>query len=124
MRVRTSLLYISYAHKSIFLFILRNNIGKCKINQNIHPAFKTRRDILLNCVFSKYFINSLAKFLDKTYNKSQPEFIFMKTNFYSFNMHYDVFSDDDYLQLTLMILIAKERSLKINNDECLIRWNI
>ena len=38
-------------------------------------------------------------------------------------MHFDVFSDYDYLQLTLMILIAKERSLKINNDECLIRWN-
>ena len=33
------------------------------------------------------------------------------------------FSADDYLQLTLMILIAKERSLKINNDICLIRWN-
>ena len=47
----------------------------------------------------------------------------MKENFYLFNMHYDVFSNDDYLQLTLMILIAKERSLKINNDECLIRWN-
>ena len=38
-------------------------------------------------------------------------------------MHYDVFSKDDYLQLTLMILIAKERSLKINNDECLPRRN-
>ena len=45
----------------------------------------------------------------------------MKENFYLFNMHYDIFSDDDCLQLTLMILIAKERSLKINNDECLIR---
>ena len=43
----------------------------------------------------------------------------MKENFYLFNMHYDVFSDDDYLQLTL----SKERSLKIINDECLIRWN-
>ena len=29
----------------------------------------------------------------------------------------------DYLQLTLKTLIAKERSLKINNDECLTRWN-
>ena len=38
-------------------------------------------------------------------------------------MHFEVFSDYDYLQLTLMILIAKGRSLKINNDECLIRWN-
>ena len=45
----------------------------------------------------------------------------MKGNLYLFNRHYDVFSDDDYLQLTLMILIAKERSFKINNDECLIR---
>ena len=47
----------------------------------------------------------------------------MKESFYLFNMHYDVFSDDDYLQLTLMILIAKEWLLNINNDECLIRWN-
>ena len=180
-----SITQISYAHKSIFSFHFKKQY-KCKINQNTHPAFKTRRDnniyvpdfemfkisyikifsmpiplylksflfeqinrtlpsrnklyemkiidsntcikcnikantehVLLNCVFSNYFINSLAKFLDKTYNNSQPEFIFMKENFYLFNMHYDVFSNDDYLQLTLKTLIAKERSLKIDNDECL-----
>ena len=79
--------------------------------------------VLLNCVFSKCFINSLAKFLYKTYNNSQPKFIFMKEKFYLFNMHYIVFLDDDYLQLTLTILIAKERSLKINNDEGLTTWN-
>ena len=32
---------------------------------------------------------------------SQPEFISMIENFYLFNMLYDVFADDDYLQLTL-----------------------
>ena len=36
-------------------------------------------------------------------------------------IYYDVFTDDDYLQLTLMISIAKERSMKINNDESLTR---
>ena len=79
--------------------------------------------VLFDCVFSSYIINSLAKFLDKTYHNSQPEFIFMKENFYLFNMHYDIFSNDDYLQLTLLILLSKERSLKINNDECILRWN-
>ena len=79
--------------------------------------------VLFDCVFSRYFINSLAKFLDKTYHNSQPEFIFMKENFYLFNMHSDIFSNDDYLQLTLLILLSKERSLKINNDECILRWN-
>ena len=53
----------------------------------------------------------------------QPELISMKENFYLFNMLYCVFANDDYLQLTLKTLIAKERSLKINNDECLTRWN-
>ena len=105
----------------------RNKLAEMKIidsNLCIKCNIKANTEhVLLNCVFSKYFINSLAKFLDKLYNNSQPAFIFMKENFYLFNMHYDVFSDDDYLQLTLMILIAKERSLKINNDECLTRWN-
>ena len=62
------------------------------------------------------YCSKIIKFLDKTYNNSQPEFIFMKWNFFSFYMHYDIFTDDDYLQLTLMI--------KINNDECLNRWII
>ena len=43
----------------------------------------------------------------------------MKENFYLFNMNYIVFTFDDYLQLTHINLIAKERSIKINNDECL-----
>ena len=106
----------------------RNKLAEMKIidsNLCIKCNIKANTEhVLLNCVFSKYFINSLAKFLDKLYNNSQPEFIFMKENFYLFNMHYDVFSDDDYLQLTLMILIAKERLFKINIDECFTyRWN-
>ena len=70
------------------------------------------------------YCSKIIKFLDKTHNNSQPEFIFMKENFYLFNMHYNVFPDNACLQLTLMILITKERSLKIDNDECLTRWNI
>ena len=89
---------------------------KCNVKANA-------RHVLLNYVFQNYFINSLAQFLDKTYNNSQPDLIFLKENFYLFKMHYDIFSINDYLQLTLLILISKERAMKINNDECLIRWN-
>ena len=38
-----SITQILYAHKSIFSFHFKKQY-KCKINQNTHPAFKTRRD--------------------------------------------------------------------------------
>ena len=73
--------------------------------------------------FPKYFIHILALFLDFKYNNNQPEFIFLKENFYLFNIYYEDFSANDYLQLSHLILIAKDKSLKISNDECIIRWN-
>ena len=100
----------------------RNKLAEIIIDSNLCIKCKVKansKHVLLNCVFSKYLINSLARFLDKTFNNSQPEFIFLKENFYLFNMHYDAFSNNEYLQLTLIILIAKERSIKINNDEFL-----
>ena len=65
--------------------------------------------------FQNIFINSLDKSIDKiSYNNSQSEFIFMKENFclLNNNMHYDIFTDDDYLQLPLMILIAKGKVIE------------
>ena len=74
------------------------------------------------CVFPKYFIHVLAMFLDYKYNASKPEFIFLKENFYLFNIYYEDFSMNDYLQLSHLILIAKDKSLKISNDDCVTRW--
>ena len=98
----------SQTHNFLNSYKLELSIWKCKnllkivriiVFLGMHSWFFSRqfewiKKKILNCVFSKYFINSLAKFLDITYNNSQPEFIFMKENFYLFNMHYDVFSDD------------------------------
>ena len=56
-----SITQISLRHKSIFSFHFKKQY-RCKINQNIHPAFKTRRDNMyqtLKCfklVISKYFL--------------------------------------------------------------------
>ena len=47
----------------------------------------------------------------------------MKEHFYLFNIYFEDFSNDEYLQLTYLILVAKERSLQISKDECLSRWN-
>ena len=78
---------------------------------------------LFYCIFPKYFIHILARFLDYKYNNCRPEFIFLKENFYLFNIFYEEFSTNDYLQLTHLILITKDRSLKISYDKCLLRWN-
>ena len=52
----------------------RNKLAEMKIidsNLCIKCSIKANTEhVLLNCVFSKYFINSLAKFLDKLYNNS------------------------------------------------------
>ena len=70
-----------------------------------------------------YFVHKLALFLDFKYNESKPEFIFLKENFYLFNMHYPGFSDSEYIQLTHLILIAKDRSLKFSTNDVITNWN-
>ena len=56
-------------------------------------------------------------------SRSFDEFIFLKDNFYNFNIFYEIFSKSDFFQITYLILIAKEKSLKISKNECLSRWN-
>ena len=60
--------------------------------------------------------------MDHKFNDGCPEFIFLKDNFYNFNIFYEIFSKSDYFQITYLILIAKEKSLKISKNECLSRW--
>ena len=97
--------------------IIESNLCKsCKvINDSEHAIFE--------CKFAKYFAHCMATFLDKIYNNECPEFIFLKENFYLFNIYYDCFKGDDFTQITLLILIAKDRALKASKEECIIRWN-
>ena len=99
-----------------FNIVESNKCNACNIVCNTEHA-------IFFCTFPKYFIHILALFLDFKYNNNQPEFIFLKENFYLFNIYYEDFSANDYLQLSHLILIAKDKSLKISNDECIIRWN-
>ena len=89
---------------------------KCKIDSSSEHA-------LMLCYFPKYFIHALAIFLDQYYNNHNPEFIFLKESFYLFNIFYEQFSENEYYQLSTLILVAKDRSLKISKDECIIKWN-
>ena len=89
---------------------------KCKTVSNSEHG-------LMHCYFPKYFIHSLAIFLDQYYNNHNPEFIFLKESFYLFNIFYEQFSENDYYQLSTLILVAKDRSLKISKDECITEWN-
>ena len=83
----------------------------------------TTEHAIFECSFPKYFVHKLALFLDFKYNESKPEYIFLKENFYLFNMHYPGFSDSEYIQLTHLILIAKDRSLKFSTNDVITNWN-
>ena len=78
---------------------------------------------LFYCLFPDFFSNMLANFLDKYFNDGRPEFIFLRENLYLFNIFYETFSDLEYTQISLLILVAKERSLKISKDDCLKNFN-
>jgi hypothetical protein len=82
----------------------------------------TTEHSIFQCIFPRYFVHSLAIFLDFYFNDSKPQFIFLKENFYLFNMFYEEFSTKEYLQITHLILIAKDKSLKISYDDCIKRW--
>ena len=93
-----------------------NLCSKCNIISSTEHA-------LYFCVFPTYFIHKLALFLDYVLNDSKPEFIFLKENFYLYNMFYEGFSNDFYLQLSHLILVAKDRSLKISIEDDFIKWD-
>ena len=48
----------------------------------------------------------------------------MKENFFLFNIFFEQFNDDEFLQISTLILVAKDRALKISKDECLERWTL
>ena len=97
--------------------ILDNNIcSKCKVISDSEHA-------LYFCVFAKYFIDILAKFLDFFYNDNVPQFVLLKENFYLYNIYFEEFSLNEYLQLTQLILIAKDKCLKYSIEQCIEHWN-
>ena len=77
---------------------------------------------IYQCYFPRYFAQCLALFLDRYFNNGRPDFIFLKDNFFLFNIFYECFNNSDFIQISLLILIAKERALKINKDDCLTRY--
>ena len=87
------------------------------------PNFKFRTWTVLLPFSWFFFSNMLAIFLDKYFNDGRPEFIFLRENLYLFNIFYETFSDLEYTQISLLILVAKERSLKISKDDCLKNFN-
>lgn len=97
--------------------LIDNNICiKCNVKSDTEHA-------IFECFFPRYFANSLALFLDHTFNDGRPDFVFMKENFFLFNIYYEILTQNDYAQITLLCLVAKDRALKINKDTCLQRWN-
>ena len=75
------------------------------------------------CKFPTYIANTITKFLDKVFNDSQPEFIFMVEPVFLYNVFFEQFSIIEYIQLTHLILVAKHRCLKIANNEVIAKWN-
>ena len=57
------------------------------------------------------------------YNDSAPDFIFLKESFFLCNTYYEQFSNSEYTQLTLLILVIKDKCIKIANDPCIERWS-
>ena len=99
-----------------FKLVETNLCVKCK-------CVSTTEHEIFDCIFPKFFIHKLALFLDCKYNQSRPEFIFLKENFYLYNMYYEDFSNNDYIQLSHLILASKDRSLKISKENKIVNWN-
>ena len=96
--------------------ILDSNIcAKCKVVSDSEHA-------LFSCLFAKYFVDILAKFLDFFYNDNVPQFVLLKENFYLYNIYFEEFSINEYLQLTQLILIAKDKCLKFSIEQCIEHW--
>ena len=93
-----------------------NRCLKCNIKADTEHS-------ILECFFPSYFTHCLALFLDYYYNDSRPDFIFLKESFYLFNLYFPIYQNDEYTQISLLTLIAKERSLKISKDENMINFD-
>ena len=93
-----------------------NLCQKCKCVSTIEHS-------LFICRLPKYVIHALATFLDQKYNNGCPDFIFLKENFFLFNIFYEHFTESEYTQLTLFILVAKDRFLKSSTEDYIEKWN-
>ena len=107
------------SRKKLMLFGLIDsaNCPKCNVDSTTEHG-------IFNCVFPKYFTHAFAIFLDNIYNDGKPEFIFLKENFFLFNILYPQFKDKDFLQISTIILVAKDRALKASKDDSIERWNV
>ncbi len=106
------------SRKKLMLFGLIDsaNCPKCNVDSTTEHG-------IFNCVFPKYFTHAFAIFLDNIYNDGKPEIIFLK-NFFLFNILYPQFKDKDFLQISTIILVAKDRALKASKDDSIERWNV
>ena len=60
-----------------------NNLcPKCNTVSNLEHA-------LYECIMPNFFAHALARFLDVRYNAGKPEFIFLKENFFLYNIFYE-----------------------------------
>ena len=85
--------------------------------------FYHRLNTIFFIVSFLHIANTITKYLDKVYNDSQPEFIFMVEPVFLYNVFFEQFSIIDYIQLTHLILVAKHRCLKIANNKVIVKWN-
>ena len=107
--------------------VSKNKLAKFSKNTQSNKCIKCNKvsDLeheLYYCIFPDFFSNILAKFLDRKFNGGRPDFIFLRESFYLFNIFYEIFNDSEYMQLSLLILVAKDRALKISKEDRLEKF--
>ena len=107
--------------------VSKNKLAKFSKNTQSNKCIKCNKvsDLeheLYYCIFPDFFSNILAKFLDRKFNGGRPDFIFLRESFYLFNIFYEIFNDLEYMQLSLLILVAKDRALKISKEDRLEKF--
>lgn len=93
-----------------------NMCSLCHVVSNTEHA-------IFHCSFPKYFVKALASFLDFKYHEDKPQFIFLRENFFLFNIYYEEFSKVEYIQLLQLILTSKDRFLKLSKEDYVVHWN-
>ena len=97
--------------------LAENNLcPKCKVVSNLEHA-------LYECILPDFFSHTLARFLDVHLNEGKPEFIFLKENLFLYNIYFEQLTKSEYLQISLITLVAKEKCLQLSKDDRLEKWN-
>ena len=97
--------------------LAENNLcPKCKVVSNLEHA-------LYECILPDFFSHTLARFLDVHINEGKPEFIFLKENLFLYNIYFEQLTKSEYLQISLITLVAKEKCLQLSKDDRLEKWN-